>query len=297
MVIGTPAQRVATLPRPGFNRSADTHSKVHRWAKVLAVIGVLAYPLNDTAHAQSLNLGSGKNSVPVEIFADDGIEWQQDNLIFLAKGNARAVRGGVTILADQLTAFYAEKADGSTDIYRLDAEGNARIKSANQTASAHKAVYDVNREILVLSGGKPKLVTPDAVITATQQLEYWEKRQMAVARGDAVAVRDKRRIKADVLAAFFRKEKNGETKVYRVDAYDNVSVITDKDRAFGSRGVYNVPTGIATLTGAVRIERGNNELQGCKAEVNLNTGISKLFSCPGGRTQGRLQPKSTQKTK
>ncbi|MEK9673256.1 MAG: LptA/OstA family protein [Rhodospirillaceae bacterium] len=245
------------------------------------------------AAAQGLNLGGG--NVPIQIFADDGIEWQQYNLIFLARGNARAVRGGVTVLADQLTAFYAEKSDGTTDIYRLDAVGKVRIKSENQTALGDKAVYDVTREILVVSGGKPRLVTPDAEITATQQLEYWEKRQMAVARGKAVAIKGKRQVRADVLAAYFRKVKGGGSKVYRVDAYDNVSVLTDKDRAYGTRGVYNVESGITTLTGQVTIERGKNELKGCKAEVNLNSGISKLFSCPGGRTQGTLQPRSGDK--
>jgi lipopolysaccharide export system protein LptA len=259
------------------------------------VLGGLVAGPSGAARAQSLNLGAG-DQTPIEIFADNGIEWQQDNLVFLAKGNAKAVRGDITVLADQLTAFYTERPGGNTEIYRLDADGAVRIKSPSQTASGEKAVYDVGREILVLSGGTPKMVTSDAVITASQQLEYWEQRQMAVARGKAEAVKDKRRVRADVLAAFFRKTKGGESKVYRVDAYDNVSVLTDRDRAYGDRGVYNVETGIVTLTGSVRIERGKSELEGCKAEVNLNTGISRLFSCPGGRTKGTLLPGATGKT-
>lgn len=263
-----------------------------------ALAAALLLPWARDARAQALNLGgAGGNQTPIEIFADNGIEWQQDNLVFMAKGNAKAVRGGVTVYADQLTAFYTERTGGTTEIYRLDADGKVRIVSANQTAKSDKAVYDVLREILVLTGGKPRLETPDSTITANQQLEYWQAKQMAVARGDAVATRDDRKVKADVLAAFFRQVKGGESKVYRVDAYDHVSVITDKDKAYGDRGVYNVESGIATLTGSVRIERGQNELRGCKAEVNLNTGISKLFSCPGGRTQGRLVPKSVEKDK
>jgi len=119
---------------------------------------------------------------------------------------------------------------------------------------------------------------------------------MAVARGKAEAVKDKPRVRADVRAAFSRKTKEGESKVYRVDAYDNVSVLTERDRAYGDRGVYNVETGIVTLTGSARIERGKNELNGRKAEVNLNTGISRLFSCPGGRTKGTLLPGSGDRT-
>lgn len=260
------------------------------------MLSALLLTVASPARAQSLNMGGGAKDTPIEIFADNGIEWQQDNQVFLAKGNARAVRSGTTLYADQLTAFYSERTDGTTDIYRLDADGNVRIVSASQTAKADKAVYDVQREILVLTGGKPNLVTPNAVITATQQLEYWQQKQMAVARGNAVATREKRQVRADVLAAFFREDKKtGDTKVYRVDAYDNVVVTTEKDRAYGDRGVYNVETGITTLTGSVKILRGKNELVGCKAEVNLTTGISKLFSCPGGRTQGRLVPKGADK--
>ncbi|MCH7551099.1 MAG: hypothetical protein IIA35_05290, partial [Proteobacteria bacterium] len=49
------------------------------------------------AFAQSLNFGGGASDLPIEIYADDGIEWQQENLVFLARGNARAVRGEVTV--------------------------------------------------------------------------------------------------------------------------------------------------------------------------------------------------------
>ena len=84
------------------------------------LLGILLLPIVPS-WAQSVNFGASET--PLEIFADDGIEWQQDNLIVLATGNAKAVRDNVTVLGDQLTAFYAEKPDGSTDIYRLDADG------------------------------------------------------------------------------------------------------------------------------------------------------------------------------
>ena len=48
------------------------------------------------ALAQKLNFGSGDSDQPIEIFADNGIEWQQENLIFLARGNAFAVRDAVS---------------------------------------------------------------------------------------------------------------------------------------------------------------------------------------------------------
>ncbi|MBT3305073.1 MAG: hypothetical protein HN377_01175 [Alphaproteobacteria bacterium] len=241
---------------------------------------ILAGAFGGGAVAQSLNFGSGDSDQPIEIFADNGIEWQQENLIFLARGNARAVRGPVTVFADELRAYYREKPDGGTDIWRLDATGKVRIKTAGETAYGDKAIYQVKNGILVLSGRKVRLVAGTDEITATKQLEYWENKRMAVARGNAFASRADKRIKADVLASYFKADKNGDNKLYRVDAFDSVKIVTQDNTATSDRAVYNVESGIATLTGSVKLVRGKNVLTGCSAEVNLNSGISKIFSCP-----------------
>jgi lipopolysaccharide export system protein LptA len=267
-----------------------------QWAALIFCMG-----FGGAAVAQSLNFGSSDSDQPIEIFADDGIEWQQENLIFLARGNARAVRGEVTVFGDELRAYYREKPDGSTDIWRLDAYGKVRIKTAQETAYGKKAIYQVEKGILVLSGGRVRLVTATDEITADKQIEYWEKQQMAVARGNAYAVREKKRLRADVLAAYFRVDKKGENKLYRVDAFDRVKIVTDKDIATSDRAVYNVESGIATLTGSVNLIRGQNELKGCSAEINLNNGVSKLYSCPaasgGNRARGVLWPKKKEQKK
>lgn len=233
--------------------------------------------------AQSLNFGAGDR--PIEIFADNGIEWQQEQLLFVARGNARAQRGEVDVNADELRAYYREIDGGSTEIWRLDAVGNVQIKSGEGTAYGSHAVYDVDAGILTITGDDLKLVSGDDWLTAKDQLEYWEAKQMAVARGKARAKREQKTLNADILAAYFRKAKNGDTKIYRVDAFDNVHIVTGQDKATSNRGVYNVESGIATLTGSVTITRDKNVLRGCSAEVNLNTGISQLHSCAQGGTR------------
>ena len=280
---------------PGWSRSRSRTRPLAFGALVGALVGTLALigPAS-SGHAQGLNFG-GDSDQPIEIFADNGIEWQQENLIFLARGNARAVRGRVTVFADELRAYYREKPDGGTDIWRLDANGKVRIKTLGETAFGKKAVYRIDDGILVLSGGRVRLVSGTDEITADKQIEYWEKKQMAVARGNALAVRKDKHLKADVLAAYFRVDRKGENKLYRVDAFDHVKIVTDKNTATSNRAVYNVESGIATLTGSVKLVRGNSVLTGCSAEVNLNSGVSKIFSCPalpGGprkRAQGVLR--------
>ena len=244
-----------------------------------------------SAQAQSLNFGSG--DTPIEIDADNGIEWQQDGLMFVARGNARAVRGEVQILADELRAYYRKTIQGATEIWRLDAIGAVRIKSAEGTAFGDKALYDVDNSILTITGKNLKLISGQDWLTATDQLEYWEKKQMAVARGNAVSKHENKKLNAKILAAYFRKNKKNKQRIYRVDAFDAVKVSAGKDEATSDRGVYNVESGIATLTGNVKIVRDKNVLNGCSANVNMNTGVSRLYSCATGNTRvkGRFLPK------
>ena len=275
----------------GMTKRIDGKARARgsRFAAICAAAAFLAvlYPLR--VPAQSLSLGGAGGEMPIEVYAQSGIEWQQDNKQFIARGDARAVRGEVEVLSDELRAYYRETADGQSEIWRLDALGNVRIVSDSETAYGSRAIYNADQKVLVVDGEKPRLVSGEDTLTATQQLEYWELKQYAVARGDAVATRDKKQVRADVLVAHLRDDAAGKTSVYRVDAYDNVRVRTERETATGDRGVYDVESGIATLTGQVKLVRDDNTLRGCRAEVNLNTGISKLFACPNGQGPGRVQ--------
>jgi len=256
-----------------------------------AVAVVLSVAVVAGAEAQSLNLGGAGGDVPIEVYAQNGIEWQQEGNLFVARGDARAVRGEVEVLGDELRAYYREKPSGESEVWRLDAIGNVRIVSKSETAYGSRAIYNADQKVLVVDGEKPRLVSGNDTLTASQQLEYWETRNFAVARGDAVATRDKKQVRADVLVAHLTNDGNGQTRVYRVDAYDNVRIKTERETATGQRGVYNVDSGIATLTGNVQLVRDDNRLSGCRAEVNLNTGISRLFPCANGkRVNGTFVP-------
>lgn len=263
--------------------------------KRLALVMVLMALWPQVSLAQSLNITSGGgDGGPVEILADDGIEWQQDENIFIARGNARAIRGELNVNADLLRAYYYDNA-GSTEIWRMDAEGSVVIRSPTESAFGDMAVYDVLKGVLVITGRDVRFVAGADTITAKKQLEYWESKQMAVARGDAVAIRGDKTMKADVLAAHFSRDNTGNTKIHRIDAYDNVQIVTALDTITANRGVYNVVSGIADLSGDVKLTRGQNVLTGCKAKVNLNTNVSKLFSCndnSGTRVQGVFQPEN-----
>ncbi|MGE5548844.1 MAG: LptA/OstA family protein [Solirubrobacterales bacterium] len=250
------------------------------------LIGVLLLAGAGPAAAQGFNMSRSK-SEQIEVYADNGIEWLSDATRVIARGNAKAKRGRVTVTADSLTAYYREGAGGS-EIWRLDADGNVTIFTDTETATGTKATYDLDKAIFVLRGNPAKLVTPTDTIVANDTLEYWEKEQMAVGRGDAVATNTEkaRSIKADVLSSHLMDDGKGGQSMKRADAYGHVLIVTATERVTGERADYNVETGIATVAGSVKIEREGNELNGGYAHVNLNTGISKLFGAAPGAKEG-----------
>jgi lipopolysaccharide export system protein LptA len=312
---------------------------------IAAAVALLALP-PQAARAQGIDLAKGGG---VEITARDGIEWRQAEQVVVARGDARAVREGVTVNADRLIARYRpqggegtaaasataaagpglEGAGGSSEIWRLEAEGRVRIATATDTARGDRAVYDIDQAVLVLSGRDLALETGQQVITARDSLEYWSQRRMAVARGGAVVVdrQDGRRITADTLVAYFLEdpaqaaagggggaqsasaapaaaaprvrtpggqEVPGAGRLDRVEAFGNVEIRTPLEVVRGDRGVYSAATGMARLLGDVRITRGDNQLNGREAIVNLATGVARLVAAPGGRVQGLVVPQQQQ---
>lgn len=165
-----------------------------------AVLGAfLAMPV----HAQLGGLGIGAGNAPMEVIARNGIEWDRTNQRYIARGDAQVTYNNNVIQAEELIAYYRQKPDGNSDIFRLDATGNVRITTPQQRVSGDKVVYDSDTAVLVITGRAVKLTTATEEVTARDSLEYWEAKRLAVARGDATIVTGDRRIRADVLSGYF----------------------------------------------------------------------------------------------
>jgi lipopolysaccharide export system protein LptA len=79
-------------------------------------------------------------------------------------------------------------------------------------------------------------------------------------------------------------------KLEKVEAFGHVSVRTPTDTAIGERAVYVPDSGIARLAGNVRITRGQNQLNGQEAEVDMKTGIAHLLRGETDRVTGLVVP-------
>jgi lipopolysaccharide export system protein LptA len=171
-------------------------------ALLAAVLLLLCWP-----PARAADIAGSTDSRPIAVTAQSGIEWQKEAQVYVARGNAVATRGTTQVHADTLTAHYrpAKGAEGGNEVYRLDADGHVVISNGADTVIGDQAVYDVGQQIAVITGKDLKLTTPTDVVTARDSLEWYDPQQVAVARGDAVAVRGDRRIRADVLTAHMVK--------------------------------------------------------------------------------------------
>ena len=259
-----------------------------RLACALAALLLLPPAASGTARAQNL-LSFGGSDQPVEITAEEGIEWRRKEKVYIASGKARAARGEIELFGDILSAFYRDAEDGSTEIYRVEAHGNVRILSPNESVYGDDGYYDVDRGVIALTGKALRLETGGDSITANESLEYWEAKRLAVARGGAVASRGDKSLSADLLVGHFRRDDEGRLVLEQVDAEGQVEISTPTDFVTGDSGVYHVDKELAELIGGVKITRGETQLNGEYAEVNLATGVSRLLAAPpGGETDTRV---------
>ncbi|WP_291297913.1 LptA/OstA family protein [Elioraea sp.] len=304
-------------------------------AAALALLLLGAVP----ATAQELGL-SGEG--PIEILADGQIEWHRNEQTVIASGNARAIRGATTVFADRLVARYRARnsegrggeaasggataqaaiGSGAGEIWRLEADGNVRIVSNTDRAVGDRAVYDLDRRVLVMTGRALSLTNGTDIVTARDAIEYWVDRRMAVARGAATVTSPDRSMTADTLVAHFLDAASapaqapaprpaaqaqapaaqgsaalapGAGRLDRVEAFGDVRIRTAAEFVRGDRGIYTPETGIARVVGNVGITRGQNQLQGAAAEVNLKTGVSRLIASPGGRVAGLIVPEERER--
>ncbi len=257
----------------------------------LAPLATAGWLLAQGAAAQGLPIpgfGNTGSALPVAIEADQGVEWRQNEQVYIARGNATAKRGETTIRADALYAHYRKTQDNRQEIYKITAEGAVKITTPKETITSDTAEYLVETSVFTLKGRPVKIDSGKSTLTAALVV-YNSKSKMATVTGGAQVTEDKKRVRADRFVAFF-KDEGGKQSLKRVEALGNVVITTPTEIARGNKGDYDAESQIATLSGNVRLTRGDNQLNGDRAEVNMKTGISKLLADDGPSTVSRTNP-------
>jgi len=253
---------------------------------------LLLAPAAGPARGQALGF-LPQGDTPIEVEANDGVEWHRDTQKYVARGQARVTQGALSIAAELLTAYYRPVPGGGTEIFRIDAEGKVRIASGSETATGDRATIDVKGGVLLVTGERIELITPQETVTARDSLEYQVTRNLAIARGSAHAGRGQQHLYADQLTAHFRAAgaAGGRTSdVERVEALGNVVIVTPKEVVQAARGDYDPVNGLVRLAGQVKLTRDATQINGEQAEVNLNTGVSRIIGAARVALAGAPQP-------
>jgi lipopolysaccharide export system protein LptA len=282
------------------------------WAAVF-LLPVLASPGPSRAAPNTPPQGApAKPSGATAIPANDGTKphGHDEGTIEITADHAVAKRGAVTLMGDTLVAYYRPLAGtqkpaaatgkpgagsqqgldtGNTEIWRVVAEGHVHIVSGERDAWGDRAEYDKDKSVVVLTGKALKASTFTDVVTARDSLEYWQDRDMAVARGDALIVRvNGNTLAGDVIAGNFVKDAQGQSSLKTIAAKGHVVVTTLTDIVHGDEGAYDLDSKRTVLFGNVKATKGNSELEGQSAEVNMETGISQVFPGPGQRVHALI---------
>jgi lipopolysaccharide export system protein LptA len=234
-----------------------------------------------TPTANGSNGGGGfdfsSSSKPIDITADNGIEWRKAEKSYVAHGNALAVQGNQSIAGDVLSAFYS---NDSNHIDRMTAEGHVIVKNGSQTAYGDHADYSDAKKLLVLTGKSLKAVNNDNgdTSTARDSMEYWKDRDAIVARGNVYSVHGDTKVHSDMQTGYFHPDSTGKKVMYQIEAVGNVHTVTTKQDSTADKMVYNLETKVAVLTGNVRIVQGNDVFTGDRAEIDTVKNVSRLLA-------------------
>lgn len=236
---------------------------------------------------------------PIEISADNGIEWKREARTYTARGNALAQQGDTSIAADTLIAYLDEQ----DEVARWEAIGNVKIVSGQSTSYGDHAEYQEAKRLLVLTGRNLKVVTESQTVTARDQIEYWRDKDVVVAKGNVVIVRPEKNttIHSDEATAYFRERRDDPAtpeneagdgqEVYQVDAQGHVRVDRQDQTAFSDRLSYKPDTDIAVLNGNVVINSKDNTYRGGRAELDMKNDVSRLLPAQGERVFTVIKPK------
>lgn len=131
-------------------------------------------------------------------------------------------------------------------------------------------------------------------------IDVLDAKGQAIWTGDVRITQGDMKLNADTVTVFYSKGKTGgDPVIERLDAQNNVKLVTPSETASGRYGIYDVGRKTITLVGAVTLSHGDSVLHGQRLAIDLESGRSKLDGAStgpatpgapatGGRVTGRF---------
>ena len=113
------------------------------------------------------------NDLPIEIYADEGIEWHKNDNKYLAIGNAKAIQGTLSLKSDYIEAFYEENTSSEMDIVKVEAHKNVIVTDEKvKITGGDSAEFEVKKDYFKIIGSKLKLTSEFDKLNANKKIEY-----------------------------------------------------------------------------------------------------------------------------
>jgi lipopolysaccharide export system protein LptA len=222
---------------------------------------------------------------PVSIEASGQLEWLRAENKYRANGDVLITQGTTTIKGDTAEAQY-DPEKGQSALTLITVTGNVVITDKGNTITAGSAIYDTRTQTLSLRGGNVAVKSDQATVTASE-MDYFAAERKAVAKGNAVATQENKKIKAGTITAHFSEG----NKLEKAEASGNVTMTqtTAKgtDIAQSQFAQYDLNSERAMLKGDVKLTQGQNHMQGDMATMDMKTGVATMASDP--RSTGRVR--------
>jgi lipopolysaccharide export system protein LptA len=250
----------------------------------VATLALLAALMSGAAAAQTADRA-------IEVTADQGLEWDKTQKLYIARGNARLTRGQISIAGGVLRAWYRDDETKRGEVFRVEAEGEVRITRGDLVATGGRATYDTDKRLGRLTGVGLAVSSGDSRLTATDFIELHEDRRVVGARGGVRLARPGEELRAAALSLHFEPIEvgaRGRTRLAKVEAEGDVWVTSCAGTVRANRVVYDPRSGDAQLSGDVKLTRGNDRLEGAAAEINTKDGSMRVTSAPRGRVSVTL---------
>lgn len=234
----------------------------------------------------SISAASSAYANALEISAAKELVWDQTKGVYQAIGDAKAIRGTQSISADILKAFY-DSASEDQDISRITATTNVSFADGDISGRGRSLDYNVATNFYELTGPKASVTSKDGTSRAEELITFDRAAGMIyLQKNGEITLADGRILQGDMIDISL----SADEAIQSVQASGNVYVRqADGKEAYSQTGTYDAQTGKALLTGDVKIIDGESVLNGQRAEIDFNNGISRLLAEEGtGRVSGTL---------
>ena len=271
----------------------------HKAAQVLVLAFAAAFALlsSQPLFAQSAsNMNTQTDSGAMQISADDGITWNREQRSYVAQGNALAQnQEGLSLEADNLSAFYGIRDDKSRKIELIRAKGKVIAADIDSKLRADSLDMDLNERVTIARGRLVQLdLQPALKISTTKSIILYQNQNRALLEGKVLVVDPQFRLAADIMEVIFSgdQEQNADQNQSNGSGFSSQSlgdpleavaegniIFTANTSTVTAKALrYDFKRRLAQFFGAVQINQEGNQISGEYAEYYLDEGMARITS-------------------